>query len=400
MEINTKKEDLLYGVQMVQKAVIAKNTLPILAGVLFQTKNNVLKIMATDLEIGIKCTIPVTTVKEGSAVIPAKYLIDIIRKLPNVPINIKLDEENNIITIKYNSSEEYSVKEFKLHGFKKEEFPSFPTVEDETEIDFNIPVLVLKELLREILFATGLDENKPVFTGVLFKIEEKNNLALVATDTHRLALRKTSLAECQLQNLTSVIIPGRTLKELARIISNIHSFQSTEDLDQQNELVKIIISNNQALFILKNTILISRLIEGNFPVYDQVIPKGYQSRLKFKTKELLASIERAALLTKTNNQIIKLNTKLLESPNHKQDLLLVTANTEIGAIYEEINIHLEGEPVQIAFNAGYLTDILRTISAEKIYFELSGPLNPGVIKPVTITDGEEYLVLILPVRTA
>ena len=399
MKINTAKENLMYGVQMAQRAVTTRNPLPILSGILFQTKNNTLKVMATDLEIGIKCNIAVTTIEEGSIVIPAKYITDIVRKLPDVPIDINIDKNNNTVVIKYSSSAEYSVNEVKLKGFSAEEFPSFPITEDKTEITIDISIVVLKEILRQVLFATSSNENKPVFTGVLFKVEN-NTLILVATDTHRLALRRISLPELVVQDDISVIIPGRTLSELLRIINNTEAFQSSGESDT----VKIAIGSNQALFVLKDTILVSRLIEGNFPVYEQVIPKEYKSRLKLKTKELLASIERAALLTKSGNQIIKLNTQPTELSNHKQDLLSITANTEDGAIHEEIKIYLEGEPIQIAFNAGYLTDILRTISAEEIYFELNGSLSPGVIKPIAVENSvketENYIVLVLPVRTA
>jgi DNA polymerase-3 subunit beta len=366
MRINTTKDSLLYGVQMVQRAVSPKNPLPILSGIMFNADKNTLKVTATDLEIGIECHVQVTTIEPGTIVIPARYITDIVRKLPDVPIDLITDTSNNTVLLKYSNSE------VKLHGFNADEFPSFPTVENNVSVKIAAPIL--KEMLRQVLFAASTDENRPVFTGILFEIKD-NNLLLVSTDTHRLALRRLDLKE-SVEN-TKVIIPGRTLSELVRIVGN------------SEELVTITLGGNQALFELKETVLVSRLIEGQFPAYDQVVPKNYKSRLRLKVKDLLESTERAALLTTSGKQTIKLSCQ--------QDLLLITANTEIGRIHEEINSFLEGDPMEIAFNASYLTDVLRAIGKEEIYFELNGPLSPGVVKPV---DGDNYLALILPVRTA
>ncbi|MEG6617228.1 DNA polymerase III subunit beta [Peptococcaceae bacterium 1198_IL3148] len=365
MRINTTKNNLLYGVQMVQRAVSPKNPLPILSGIMFHADNDTLKVTATDLEIGIECYVPVTTIESGSVVIPARYITDIVRKLPDVPIDLITDDSNNTILLKYSNSE------VNLHGINAEDYPSFPTVENDVSIEIAAPAL--KEMLRQVLFAASTDENRPVFTGILFEIKN-NNLSLVATDTHRLALRKQILNGDTPDS--KVIIPGRTLSELVRIMGN------------SDESVKITLGGNQALFTLKDTVLVSRLIEGQFPAYDQVVPKNYKSRLRVRVKDLLESTERAALLTASGKQTIKLSCQ--------QDLLLITANTEIGGIHEEVNSYLEGEPMQIAFNASYLTDVLRAIGKEEIYFELNGPLSPGVIKPV---EEDNYLALILPVRT-
>ncbi len=367
MKITTVKENLLYGVQTVQKAVSAKNPLPVLTGILFKTEGNVLKMTATDLEIGIECYVPVTTIEEGTVVIPAKYITEIVRKLPDVPIDLGSDDTTNIVTINYNTSE------VKLNGFSPNDYPSFPTVE--SDVTFEISTQVLRETLKQVTYATSVDENRPIFTGVLFEIKE-NMLTLVATDTHRLALKKLTLN--QLLPSTNVIIPGRTLNELTRIISA-----------NDDEVIKITIGSNQALFKLQDTTIVSRLIEGQFPAYEQVIPNKYKSRFRIKVKELLDSTERAALLTKTGSQVIKLNVQ--------QDLLSINASTEIGGIHEEIKVYFEGEPIQIAFNARYLTDVLRALEQEEIYFELNGPLSPGVIKPI---EQDDYLSLILPVRSA
>ncbi|WP_031514346.1 DNA polymerase III subunit beta [Desulfofalx alkaliphila] len=368
MRINTTKENLLNGVQMVQRAVSTKNPMPILTGILLESKDNKLKLTATDLEIGIECNVEVTTIEEGSIIVPAKYITEIVRKLPDVPIDLTGDTENNTITIQYNSSQ------VNLHGFNADEYPAFPVVEG--NLSFAIPTNTFKETLRQVLYATNTDESRPVFTGVLFEIKD-GLLTLVATDTHRLALKKVAIDEEPAELET--IIPGRTLGEISRIISN----------SDDEDVIKITLGSNQALFTIKNTVIVSRLIEGQFPNYQGVIPKNHKSKVRIKVKELLDSTERAALLTKTGRETIRLDIK--------KDLLMLSANTDVGFIQENLNCYLEGEEVSISFNARYLTDVLRTVGEEEIILELSGPLSPGVIRP---PRGDNYLSLILPVRTA
>ena len=353
---------------MVQRAVSPKNPLPLLSGILLKCKDNKLTLMGTDLEIGIECNIPVTTIEEGSIVIPAKYISEISRKLPDVPIDIFVDNDNNTIFIKYNNSEAV------LRGFNAEEFPCFPSISE--NVSFNIATNTIKEMLRQVLYAISTDENRPVFSGVLFEIID-DTLTLVATDTHRLALRKTTIPG--LDTNTKVIISGKTLSELLRVMGNTDS----------NETINVTIGDNQALFSLEDTILVSRLIEGQFPAYEQVIPNNFKSYFRFKVKELLESTERAALLTSSGNEIIRLSID--------KDILSINANTEVGGIHEELHIFSKGDSIQVAFNARYLTDVLKTIGKEEAYFELNGPLSPGIIK--TVND-DNYLSLILPVRTA
>lgn len=368
MKIICSKENLLYGVQTVQRAVSNKNPLPILSGIHLKTEGNNLKFTATDLEIGIECLVPVTVVEEGSVVIPAKYIIDIARKLPDTKIEITLNKENNLTTIKYGQSE------FNIVGINGEDFPVLPTLE--SDFNYSLSVDLFKNMIRQVVFATSTDDNRPIFTGALLEIEE-DNIILVGTDTHRLAYRKGKINNEELYNQASVVIPGRTLNEVSKLAY------------ENEDKVIITITENQILFKLKDICIISRLIDGHYPNYKQVIPNDFNSKLRVKTKDLLDSVERAALLAKEGSNIVKININ--------ENKLIINLNSpDVGRIHEEINIFKNGEDNQIAFNSKYIIDVLKVIDSEEIYLEMNGSLSPGVITPV---DNDNYLYLILPVRT-
>ncbi|GAB6179178.1 DNA polymerase III subunit beta [Desulfotomaculum defluvii] len=365
MKIICTRQNLIQGVTTAQRAVSTKNPMPILSGILLVAKDNRLELQATDLEMGIQCFVPCTTQEEGSIVLPAKYLSEIVRRLPDSPIQIERNQDTNVI-IRYGQSE------ITINGFDAEEYPIFPKLQSNNSL--TISEEKLKEYLRQILFATSPDENRPVFTGVLMEILE-GNLRLVATDTHRLAMRQ--IESPSVKDDINIIIPGKTLNELTRVIGA---------ADRQ---VTISIGENQITFGMEDTTLISRLIEGQFPNYRQVIPQGYKTRVRVKTKDLIEAAERASLLARVGTQIIRLNIE--------EEKLVITANTEVGRIHEEVPVYLQGDTIQIAFNAVYLTDALRAISCDNIYFDMSGPLSPGILRPV---ESDDYISLVLPVRTA
>lgn len=368
MKIICSKENLLYGVQTVQKAVSNKNPLPILSGIHLKTQGNNLIFTATDLEIGIECIIPVTVLEEGSVVIPAKYIIEIARKLPDTKIEILVNNENNLTTIKYGQSE------FNIVGSNGDEFPVLPDIE--SDFNYALSIDLFKNMIRQVVFATSVDDNRPIFTGALLDIED-DNIVLVATDTHRLAFRKGKINFEENNNQVSVVIPGRTLNEISKLANS------------SDEKIFITITENQILFKLTDVCLVSRLIDGNYPNYKQVIPNDFTTKLRVKTRELLEAVERASLLAKEGSNIVKINIE--------ENKLIINLNSpDVGRIHEEISIYNQGENNLIAFNSKYIIDVLKVIDAEEIYIEMSGSLSPGVITPV---DNENYLYLILPVRT-
>lgn len=366
MKIFCSKDALLSGVNAVQRAVSNKSTLPVLQGILLIAKHETLQFAATDLEMGIRCELPSQVEEEGTMVVPAKLFADVVRKLPDT--EIMLEERNQSIIISYYQSE------IVLNGYDPEEYPLLPDLLD--PISFTLPTLIFKNMIRQTIFSCALEENRPVFNGTLLQIEE-TNIRLVATDTHRLAY---SISEIQNPHKSqfSGIIPAKTLAEISRLLRD------------EDEFLTISFNENQIVFQFGSIYLISRLIEGQFPNYKQVIPQTCETKLVLSVKTFLEAVERASLLSrdKSGSNIIRIKVE--------ENELKIDQTSELGKISEQINIDMEGKNVVIAFNAKFLIDALKVIDSVQIIFELSGPFSPGVMRPL---DNPNYLYLVLPVRT-
>ena len=365
MNFTSDKEELLNAVQVVQRAVSLKNPLPILSGIKFEAEEGNVVISATDLELGISYSFPAEVIEQGKAVLPAKVITELVRRFPDVTIFFKSDPLNGSVTVKYGQSEA------NINGYPVEEFPELPLPVGDTK--FSIPGEILKEVISQVLFATARDENRPLYTGVLFEISN-GEVNIVATDTHRLAWRKILLDNIGELNI-NLIIPGKTLNELIKVAG------------LSDQPLEITVAENQVIFKTENVYLVSRLIGGNFPNYRQVIPNDYVTRTRLKARDLAEASERAALLAREGAPVIKINIG--------DNILVVSVNTEAGRVREEISVFQEGEDLRFAFNARYLSDALKAIGTEEVILEFTGPLSPVIIKPV----GEmEYLSLLLPVR--
>ncbi|MDD2496572.1 MAG: DNA polymerase III subunit beta [Desulfitobacteriaceae bacterium] len=373
MEVNCNKEDLLYGVQIVNRAVSNKNTLPVLGGILLEAKNNSLIFRATDLEFAIECFVNVDVVEEGTVVLPGRYFTEMVKRLPTGLISIK--SNNN-----FGAEIKYEQSELNINGFDPEEFPSFP----ETGAGFpgSIDQDLFKDMIRQVSVAASSDETRPVFTGILMELLG-TDVILVATDTHRLTLHRGIWKGDLIEEKSTMIIPAKTMVEIARIISD------------EPEPLFIMPGKNQIHFKAGNISVISRLIDGQYPNYRYVIPEkdNFKTKIRVRTKKLLETTERAALLARDDT---KEKANLIRLKAEQEQLIINSNSPEIGKIYEEINIHLEGEPIEIVFNSKYLLDALKVVDAEDIYIELISALSPGIIRNV---ESEEYIYLILPVRT-
>ncbi|GAB6099670.1 DNA polymerase III subunit beta [Halanaerocella petrolearia] len=367
MKIEINQKEFYQAIQTVKKAVSSKTTLPILSGILLRTTGNTLKLVGTDLEIGIECFIEANVIEEGDIVLPAKYLASIIRELPNQKVIMATEPSNNTSQIKCGHSQ------FNIHGSAADEFPLLPEIESNTR--FSISQQRLKDLINQIEFAISEDESKPFLTGGLLILEDEI-IKLVATDTYRLAYREDEVDQINSEQ-EEVIIPKKTLSELSKL------------LDKTEDKVEITITENQILFNFAGISIVSRLIEGQFPNYKQVIPNQTKSKVEVDKDTLLQSAKRAALLAKKESNVIKIN--------FESERLIITSNApEVGQAYEEVTISLTGPETEIAFNASYLIDCLKVIDEDKIKMELSGALAPGVVK----TDSDKYISVIMPVRSA
>lgn len=363
MKIKCDKETLLNGIQITYNTTTSKSTLPILSNILLETKNNSLKLVATDLEIGVTHDISVKTEMEGAVTISAKRFFDVVKELPQdkeITISAK---KNNIVNI------ECENLFFKLMGLPKEEFPKLPEFKDRDTIIISQPLL--KRLLTMTAFAMSYDQTRYVLNGTLFVIGP-GLVRLVATDGRRLSMIENELQlpkEFE-KNPKMIIVPTKAALELLRV------------LGEEGE-AKIILNENQVLFNLGQTTIISRLVEGEFPNYEQVVPKELKDKLKVNRESFLLAVKRASILTSQESQAIKLELS-------KDKMVISKVTPELGESREELSVDYKGPDLVIGFNPNYLMDVLKNLDKSEVAMELSSPEKPGVLRT---EDGYIYVVL-------
>ena len=363
MKFNTTKDLLLKGIQEVQPAISAKSNLPILSNILIEATEDHVILTTTDLDIGITSKISIKPQITGAITIPAKKFLDIIKELPdNEPISISV-KKNNLVNIECGKSV------FKIMGLPKEEFPQLPGFKDK---DFLIlPQKKLKTMLRLTGFAISHDESRYVLNGVFFIIKP-THIRLVATDGRRLAMVEDKI---QLPKTLErkFIVPTKAVNELDKSLS--------EEGD-----VKIFFGENQIFFDMGKTQLVSRLIEGEFPNYEQVIPKEAKDKLIVPKETLLSAVKRTALFTNQDSAAIKIDLG--------KDKLVISKNTPyLGEARVEVDAEYKGKELSVGFNPEYLIDFLKNINQETIAFEITDPEKPGVIRM-----GTEYIYVVLPMQ--
>ncbi|MEW6620907.1 MAG: DNA polymerase III subunit beta [bacterium] len=365
MKIKGKKEALLEGIQSAQ-ITSPKTTLPILSNILMSAEEeNELTVIATDLELSIKTKFEIEVLEKGSICVPLKKLIEIIREL--------VDKEDVLIEVEENNRVVISSKDsiFHLFGLPKEDFPLFP--EYSQEKSFNLSSTLLKEMIRKTIFATAMDEIRYVLNGVFFIVKE-NECRMVATDGHRLAVIKKTLPGT-IGEEQEIIVPTKALTEVNRIIP-----------EEQN--VQISIDKNKIVFQINNLIIVSRLIEGKFPDYKKVIPQDQDKTLKINTQQLISTSRRVSLMT---TDFLKFNIC--------KNKLKLFSTSELGDAKEELDVNFSGGDIEICFNPKYLMDILKNIEDEEIVILLKTPSTAGIVQPLEEKEGEEYLCVLMPVRT-
>ena len=361
MKLKVPKAELQTAIQTVQNVVSSKTTLPILSNILLDARKSKLRLNATDLDIGISCELPVEIGEEGAITIPAKRFSDIIKEMPDGDISIHA-KKNNQIDIEGEGCR------FKLNGLPQEEFPKFPEFKDKEVI--RIKQGLLKNMLGMTAFAVSHEESRYVLNGVLMEISG-STIRLVATDGRRLAKIEKNL-EGHVKKEIAVIIPTKAVQEIAR---NLH---------EEGE-VSFLVGMNQVLFDIDGVLIATRVIEGEFPNYNQVIPKPVKSRIKMNTGELLASIRRANLLATPDFQAVKFEVF--------SDKMVVSKTTpDIGESREEISVEYGGPEMIVGFNPHFLIDFLKNVSEENIEMELLGADKPAVMRL------GDYLYLALPMR--
>ena len=368
MKIICYKDKILKAINSVVKGVASKTTMPILEGILIQTNDNEIKLTTYDLEIGIEYIMECEVKEQGSTVVNAIMFSEIIRKLPDTEIYITLNDKN-LLEIECEGSL------YKLATMNPEEFPELPKIEVENSIE--IDQNVLKNMIRRTIFATSTEESRPIFTGCLFEIEN-NQLSLVAVDGFRLALRKIFLTK-QTNNF-SAVIPGKTLTEINKIITD--SF----------EPIKIGVSKNQALFEMDNCKIVSRILDGEFLNYKNVIPTTWETRIKVNKNSIQDSFERISLISSSSIEKEKKYPVKVQVDIGKVTIL---CTNQTGDAKEELYVSTEGKNLEAGFNPKYFLDSLKAIDDEEVYIEFGSSISPCLIKSI---ENKDYVYMILPIR--
>ncbi|WP_227936894.1 DNA polymerase III subunit beta [Alkalihalobacillus deserti] len=378
MRFSIDRDRFVHDVQNVTKAVSSRTTIPILTGIKIVAHSEGLTLTGSDSDISIETFIPkeeegfeiVRIEEQGSIVLQARFFAEIVKKLPGSEIEL-IVQNQFATTIRSGSSV------FNLIGLDPEEYPRLPQLEE--NLLFRLPQDMLKNVIRQTVFAVSTQETRPVLTGVNLETED-NTLICTATDSHRLAMRKATIEKND-ESLTfsNVVIPGKSLNELSKII------------DDNHELIDVVVTENQVLFKMKNLLFFSRLLEGKYPVTKSMIPTQSKTTLKLKTKPFLQTLERALLLSREGkNNVINLKTL-------NNGLIEITSiSPEVGKVTENIETQMQGEEMRISFNGKNIIDALKVMDSEEFDIVFTGAMSPFVIRPI---DDDHYLHLFSPVRT-
>ncbi len=364
MKIVITKDAIMTGLQMVQGVVNVRPTLPVLSNVLLQAQDDRLWLTTTDLEVTMRCAVEAKVGKAGATTIPAKRILSIIRELPADAIEIDTDD-------KHSSSITCATSFFKILGLPEDDFPAVPKYESGHV--FTLEQRVLKEMLQKTSYAASADETRYILNGTLMSFKA-NKLTLVATDGRRLALTEHEL-ELPKEAETDAIVPTKAVNELLRVLKD-------------DGAVKIHISKNQAGFEFDDVLLITKLIEGTYPNFRQVIPSQCEQRVTVEREAFLVALKRVALLTSDKSSSIKMTFG-------KNKLKVSASSPDVGEAHETVSIKYTGKEIDVAFNPDYIIEPLRNLSTDEIYVELTDELSPGVIK-----CDVPFIYVLMPMRVS
>ncbi len=373
MKLTILRNELNDAIQHVSKAVASRTTIPILSGIKLDASPTGVTLTASDTDISIQSFIPLetpnktigTVERTGSVVLTAKFFVEIVKKLPHEEVHIEVGERfQTLITS--------GATEIQLVGLDPEEFPVLPTVQEDQVV--SIPGDLLRDMIRQTVFAVTTNESTPILTGVLWNLQE-GIYKFVATDRHRLASRSATV-ELYDVRFSNIVISGKTLNELAKIVPD------------QNVMVDIVVADNQVLFKLGNVLFYSRMLDGTYPDTSKIIPQSFKTELVLNTKALSDSID---LSREEKTNIVRLIT------TEDGGIEISSSSSELGKVTEQLSVSsMQGEPLKIAFNSKYMLDVLKVIDSEELFIGFNGAMSPIIIRP---SDHENSLHLILPYRT-
>lgn len=369
MKFICEKEKLMIGLNTVSRSSVSRTTTPAYEGILLNAKENSLILTTNDSEIGMECKVEdVNIEKEGKALVDCKMFCDIIRKLPSGEINITYGD-NKLLIIECEGSI------YKLSTLNVQDFLPLPTITVDKSIE--IQSKMLKDLIKKTSFAISTEENRPVFTGALFEYKE-NRLNVVAVDGFRLALRKSVTINAS--EAFTAIIPGKYLNEVVK------------NLGDDEKIVKIGSSKNQALFELPNCTVVTRILEGEFLNYNNVIPKERETRIKVNKNSLQNAIERASIFSITASEKEK---KYPIKMYITLGSVIISCTSQVGDAKEEVLTVTEGKELEIGFNPKYMVEALKAIDEEEVFLDFGSNISPCLIKS---TVDDKYVYMVLPIR--
>ncbi len=369
MKFTAEKKSLLDGLQTISGAVANKSTLPILTNIILETEDETLKLVATDLEVSIETHVEANIEISGSCTIPAKKLRRLVKELPSPETEILFeitDDSKAELRIQETSSS------FSMPVLDREEYPDLPSVDE--GINFSVDVQELNHILDHSTFAAGSDTSRSYLCGVFFDLDGEN-MSVVATDAHRLALHETEIQGND--ESLNLLVPTKASKELTKIL------RDSEDEDLQ------VTSDEQLVrFETSNTRMVSRLIDEDFPDYDQVIPDDYQKRVSVNRDRFLDAVKRVSLMADEKTRRLLLDVE----PSR---LTVRAESSEEGGGEESLEIDYDGDEQTVAFNGDYLQDVLKHVEDNEVYFDLISEDSPGTFRPM---EDEEFLYIIMPLR--
>ena len=366
MKLSISRDSLLTGLQLAGRAVSSRATLPALGGIELRASSNSLTLRATDMEIGLSVTLSDPKVEsEGTVLLPGRLVSDVVRSLPAGDVNLALRTEERDVELTAAGAR------FHLRTLAAEDFPKFPELDERQAV---LPARPLAETIDRVARAASRDEVRPILTGVLFQAEG-STLTMVATDSYRLSVKHTEL-ESSLAEPVEANVPARALRELARIIAQ-----------GEPEEITMSLARNQAVFLAGPVMLFSRLIEGQFPSWRQLIPESFEQEVRLPREELLDVTRRIGQLAQRNAP--------LRFAFAEGELTIAAETPEVGDASEAMPAPYSGEPLEIAFNPQFLIEGLESVDGEDLVMKLSSPLRPGLLEPV---GREDFSYLVMPIR--
>jgi DNA polymerase-3 subunit beta len=375
MKVTVLQENLARGLSIVSRAVSPRTTLPVLSNILIASDEGRLRLSATNLELGITCWIAARIDEDGSTTVPARTFSDLVNTLPGDQVELKLDVKTQNLHVRGGASNN------DIKCIDAQEFPPLPVPEMEGAIQLNVGDF--KEMIQQVAFAASTDESRPVLMGVLMNVE-KDKVTMAAADGFRLSVRKAQLAQAVSHPL-NIVIPARALNELARVAS-----------DPEEPVYMAVPKNRgQVIFRVKDVEVVSQLIDGTFPDYQQIIPRSYKSRTLVSTASLLKACKQAEIFAREGSNVARFDIKQSNGEMQPSEVEISATSEETGKNETIVEATVDGSGVLIAFNVKFLREALEIIKTPNVALETSAANAPGVIRPV---GDDDFLHVIMPMH--